>query len=424
MKLKLTTSSIRSKCKPPSPDERTRTGKPVRQPTYWDTEVPGFGFIVRQPKAGASINATFVVQRDIDGPAVKVTIGRFGDWTPENARRRARELAVEMDKGVNPNAERRRRKADSVTLAEAIALHVEDMRAADRSPKSIKLIEAEVRKYLADWTNRPLADVTREDCRRRHRRITDENGPHIANRVLRHFRACYYTTARVHESLPQVPPTRAVRFNKERPRRDRIAWEDLPEWWKKVHSIENPVRRDLQLIMLITGLRSTDAKTIRWEEVDFDAGTIFRPNPKGGEDRAFTVPLAEFVLDLLRARREESRVLFGDDRGWAFPSRGRGGEVSHVAEPKEQRYVRVDGKLVKRYWLPSPHRLRHTFATAGHEAFLRELDLKVLMNHSLPASGDVTHGYVHVSVEHLRECGEKVAAFLLERALADRYASK
>ena len=42
-------------------------------------------------------------------------------------------------------------------------------------------------------------------------------------------------------------------------------------------------------------------------------------------------------------------------------------------------------------------------------------DLKVLMNHALPSSGDVTVGYVRVSVEHLRESAEKITAFLLAK---------
>ena len=65
--------------------------------------------------------------------------------------------------------------------------------------------------------------------------------------------------------------------------------------------------------------------------------------------------------------------------------------------------------------LPSPHRLRDTFATAGHEARVHPLDLKVLMNHTLPAGDDVTEGYIRPSVGHLRGCVEQVAAFLLER---------
>lgn len=40
------------------------------------------------------------------------------------------------------------------------------------------------------------------------------------------------------------------------------------------------------------------------------------------------------------------------------------------------------------------------------------LDLKMLMNHTLPSS-DVTEGYMRPSVEHLRESQEKITAFLV-----------
>lgn len=95
------------------------------------------------------------------------------------------------------------------------------------------------------------------------------------------------------------------------------------------------------------------------------------PAPRGGEDRAFTVPLPGFLPGLLRRRRDENRVLFGDDSGWAFPSRSTSGRVTHVREAKEQRYAprRTKGeKLRKVNWLPSPHRLRDTFVAACVES--------------------------------------------------------
>jgi integrase len=125
-------------------------------------------------------------------------------------------------------------------------------------------------------------------------------------------------------------------------------------WPRSGSAIDNPIRRDLQLFIL-TGLRATDAKTVRWDHVDFVAGTIHRPMPKGGEDRAFTVPV------------------------------------------------------------PNPHRLRDTFASAAHEAGVDWYDLEVLMNHALPSSGDVTMGFVRVSVDYLREAAEKIAGFLLAK---------
>jgi integrase len=99
------------------------------------------------------------------------------------------------------------------------------------------------------------------------------------------------------------------------------------------------------------------------------------------------------------------------DAGWVFPSRNCKGQLTHVIEPKEQRCV---GRRKVRY-LPSPHRPRDTFATAAHEAGVHPLDLKVLMNHALPAAADATLGYIRPSLEHLRASIESIAQFLERR---------
>lgn len=42
--------------------------------------------------------------KEVDGRTVKKTIGRFGAWTVEEARKRARELLVKLDRGEARNA--------------------------------------------------------------------------------------------------------------------------------------------------------------------------------------------------------------------------------------------------------------------------------------------------------------------------------
>jgi len=395
---KFTESSVAKASLPPD-------GKPSI--LHWDTEVRGFGLRVGQTGA-----RSFIAQRDIRGRTRRVTLGKWPTFRVAQAREWAREQVFKMACGEDPAEVRRAEEARGVTLNDAIEMHASAMRAKRCAPKSISSIREELDRHVADWLARPLASLTRNECAERHERITREAGPYSANRVMTSLRACYNTAARRFEELSDSPPTVGVTFNKVRRRREPIPWADLPDWFERVQSIGNPVRRDLQLFILLTGLRATDAKTVRFEHVDFEAGTLHRPKPKGGEDRAFTVPVAREVLDLLRRRRDENHVLYGDDRGWAFPSTDMAGRVSHVAQPKEQRY---DGEGRKVGYLPSPHRLRDTFATAGHEARIHPMDLKVLMNHALP-SGDVTSGYIRPSVEHLRESAEQVAAFLLARA--------
>lgn len=77
-----------------------------------------------------------------------------------------------------------------------------------------------------------------------------------------------------------------------------------------------------------------------------------------------------------------------------FPARDAEGRISHVAELKEQR-IGEDGRKVGR--LPSPHRLRDTFASAAHEAGVHPMDLKILLNHALPGSGNVREGCIRPS---------------------------
>jgi integrase len=298
-----------------------------------------------------------------------------------------------------------------VDLAEAIELHLRAMNAKGCAERSRSAFREECARHLADWLERPLASLSRHEVALRHELLTAERGPYLANRVLAQFRAVYNTAARRFEQLPAVNPVMAVTFNRVRRRRDPIPWAELPAWRRKVDSIANPVRRDLQLFVLFTGLRSLDARTVRWEHVDLEAGTLHRPKPKGGEDRAFTIPIAAVVQALLRRRRDEHRASRRDDGGWVFPARDRAGRVTHVIEAKEQRYRA--GRKVR--FLPSPHRLRDTFATAAHEAGVHPLDLKVLLNHALPAADDVTMGYIRPSLEHLREAVERVAGFLEER---------
>lgn len=272
----------------------------------------------------------------------------------------------------------------------------------------------ECARHLAPWLDRPLASLRRNEVATRHEELTDTSGPYLANRVLQQFRAVYNTAARRFEDLPPTNPVIAVTFNRVRRRRQPIPWDELPAWRQRVDSLSNPVRRDLQLFLLFTGLRSLDARTVRVEHLDLDAATLHRPRPKGGEDRAFTVPLAGCVVHLLRARIADNALRYPGAPSWLFPTRDRTGRITHVQEPKEQRVVA--GRKVP--WLPSPHRLRDTFASAAHEARVHPLDLKVLMNHALPATDDVTEGYIRPSIDHLRGCVEEVAAFLRSRMLS------
>lgn len=127
-----------------------------------------------------------------------------------------------------------------------------------------------------------------------------------------------------------------------------------------------------------------------------EQSTLFIPNPKGGADRGFTLPLSQFLNTMLKTRRKENEILFPNSP-WVFPAQSVSG---HVEEPRKK-------------GLPAPHAYRHTYRTLSLEAGIPYTEVSLLLNHKVQT---VSFGYISRSaiIEHLREQQEKMTSFLLD----------
>jgi integrase len=98
------------------------------------------------------------------------------------------------------------------------------------------------------------------------------------------------------EGLPPNPCI-AIEYFKERETRRILTWEELPDWNAKVEKLSNPIRKAYWRLLLFSGLRMTDAATIRWKDVQDDF--LHRPNPKGGRTKAFNLPITRQLRGIL-----------------------------------------------------------------------------------------------------------------------------
>lgn len=389
------------------------------QAYFWDDQLTGFGVVV------SARSRTFIVRGRVAGGARrKVVIGVAGrprddgyPWTVKLARQRAKEVIGELAAGIDPHPDPEAPKPRGPTLAAGLKLHVANMKKGRRSPRSIATIEKEVAGNLSEWLSRPMADLRGADLVELHDDLTASGKSFLANRLVAHVSAIWNSLDRVHE-LPGRNPAKAVMRNPYTPKRERVADADLPGWHAKVLEL-SPIRRDLQLFMLFTGMRSEAARRVRWEHVDEDAGALLVPKPKGGEAKAFTLPLCQTALGVLLARREGNpteMMAYGGDAGWAFPgiTRTKPFRVQPLAQPHERRPV--NGKLVKH--LPGPHVLRRTYLSIAAEAGVGELDRHVLANHAFGRQS-VNATYIEQAFSHLAECQAKIEAAIWRRIKAD-----
>jgi integrase len=360
-------------------------GKPV---LYADPELRGFYLIVTATKRA------YYVQSLVNGKQVRAKLGDHPALDAKQARDAARQTLVGMRGGTNPNEERRKARAQGITLRQALDLHLAAKPLAQRTKDDYRYC---CDQYLSDWLDTPLAELgaDRAGVRERHVRITAKHGAPTADTVFRILRAVYNRGLREHPDLP-ANPTANVDYHGLKRRKVDANADKLRAWGKAVVALGSPVRRDLHLFMILTGMRRTAACEAKAEQLNPTGDALHVPKPKGGAARAFDLPLSGPLQDLVAHRSEQNKLAYRRSP-WLFPADSKSGHVAEVAQYEL-------GDLIG-------HALRHTYATLALESGVPIAELKFLLNH---AAGNVTMGYLNPSLRHLRTWQEKASAKVLD----------
>ncbi|MEW8380513.1 MAG: tyrosine-type recombinase/integrase [Candidatus Thiodiazotropha taylori] len=372
-----------------------------------DAALPGFG--LRITDKGTK---SFIVEKRVGGRVRRQTLGRFGPLTVEQARREAQKQLGKIAMGIDPIAEKKTRKAKAKTLAQVF----EDFKKARKqiSPITLRDYTHHLEKDLGDWLNRPITTITKHMVSKRHREIGERGAKAQANAVFRTLRSIlnfarhHYEDGEGQSILPYNPVevlgyTRAWYPMKRR--KTVIKAYQLPAWYRAVEALKSPenptshfVIADLLRLILFTGLRSSEARKLQWEHVDFEDRTLTIPDPKNRH--TFVLPLSDLVFDILQERQELAL------NEYVFPGKdGKG----FLIEPKRQ-MARVTEQSGVEFKL---HDLRRTYATILDMMDLSRNTIKRLLNHK--SGYDVTDEYIVSDVERFRKPVQQVADFLKEQ---------
>jgi integrase len=264
----------------------------------FDTECRGLG--VRATTSGAR---RFLVQwtDPVTKRKVREPIGAWGAITIDQARAAARARLGDVARGIDPKAERERRRAEvereraerTLTLGTLLdqwsALHL--VRQSERY--RIEAIRA-IKRAFPEQLKRPAAQFTKNDAVNGLDRIVRAGKPVMAGRTLEYARAAF-RWAEKRGKVPQNPFQNIPAIEGGKPVRDRVLCKmELAEVWVAAGTLPYPWGPFFRLALL-TLQRRSEVGEMRWSELSRDL-LVWDLTVKAGKPHIVHLPEAGRVI--------------------------------------------------------------------------------------------------------------------------------
>lgn len=356
----------------------------------WDSQIAGFG--LRVMPSGAK---TYQAQYRKGGRTRRVSVGRHGKITVEEARKLAKEIMGQVAKGENPAEDiSQHRKAPTIA---ALCERFFEAHAKERcKPSTQKEYRRAIDLFIVPAIGSfKVVDVERRDIAELHHRFRDK--PYQANRTLGVL-SKMFNLAEIWGLRPDGSnPCRHVPKYREVKRERYLNQNELQRLGHVLSEVERdgtetPFVVAAFRLLLLTGCRLGEIQTLKWDYIT-DTGMEL-PDTKTGARR---IPLPQPARDLL----------------------------THLPRSPGNPYV-IEGKIAGKYAtdLQHPwrriraraglagvriHDLRHTYASNAVSSGMPIQMVGRLLGHS---QIQTTMRYAHLADDPVRQAAEENAARL------------
>ncbi len=359
----------------------------------WDSQLKGFG--VKTTPAGRKV---YLVQYRIDGRSGRtrrVTLGTHGTITADQARTEAQALLRQISRNEDPLAVSDKRKLEKtfgVLIDQFLVEHV-DIKLKTRSI-------AEYRRLIAKLLpnalkGKRISELTRPDISRLQQSLSVT--PYQANRLLavlrKFFNWCEKNGYRADHTNPALHVDKFAES-----RRNRFLSElEIANLGKVLASDEITERYPPFVIaairlLLLTGARLNEIRSLKWEWVDFEGKCLRLPDSKTGAKAVYLNPPALQVLAELPRLEGNPHVICGDRKGAHLVNLQKPWTAIRNLAGLEN--VRI-------------HDLRHTFASIAVANGMSLPLIGALLGHSQPQT---TARYAHLSEDPLQKAASIIGA--------------
>ncbi|MEH7901749.1 site-specific integrase [Rhizobium laguerreae] len=398
----------------------------------WDSAIAGFG--VRVWAGGAK---TYILKyRNRDGRVRRLTIGRVGTLTLDEARDEAAKALGAVAKGEDPAAEKQaHRKAETVEqLIELYAVEGLFVQRGIRQGELMKPLTAaytvarlrhhavpllgkmkskavkpgDIERFVRDVTNGKTArDEKIKDATGKEKRVIVRGGEGAARKVVRDLSAVFSFAKR--RGIIEKNPVEDAAVRKTDNKRERfLSLEEIQRLGTAFEELEengtNSKALDICRLWALTGARRNEIAGLKWSEVDLSSGFLRFEDTKTGKSLR---PLGTAARALL-ATRYASR---DKEKPWVFPAE-RDGDGFYVGTKRIWPMATKKAKLAG----VTPHTLRHSLGSVAASSGEALLIVGSLLGH---ANARSTQIYAHIDRDPSQRAADKVGD-TIAAALAGR----
>jgi integrase len=342
----------------------------------WDSELAGFG------AKAASSACSYVVQYRLggrDAPTKRMTIGKHGVLTPDEARKRAKEELGKVARGADIALDKRaaREKLTGTTLKNAIERFLAANKRTGRYwvHKKARLLG----KDMEPLHGRPLASIKRYEVLAVIDRVKMRS--EAAARLLFVDLRPFFKWA-VERELIEANPTLGMKPPAAATKRDRVLEDyEVKAFWQAASETSWPFA-SIYKILLLTGARREEVAGMRWSELDLDAGVWLLPGERTKNKRDHRIPLSPQAIDILD-RRGIAAIKAGlgyQDSDFVFSTTGHSGP-SGFSKAKRTLDERMKSILGTRFKDWRVHDLRRTCATGMENLGIDTRVVETALNH-------------------------------------------
>ena len=271
--------------------------KVEKDTVFWDRELTGFG--VRVYPSGTKV---YLVQTRSGGKSRRITIGRHGVLTAEQARRKAAQFIASIKTGEEP-ARPQSPPDTGPTIAEVAERYMKEHVAVRCKPSTARACRCTLDRYLLPaFGARPLGSIGREEVAALQYRL--HKTPIMANRVI-DMLSRLFNMAEAWGVAPEGGnPCRFVKKYKERSCERFLSEQEFRRLGRVLDEVEAEGKVSASAVaairlLMLTGCRRGEIMNLRWEDVDLEAGELRLPGAKTGPRQVALSPAAVRVLSAI-----------------------------------------------------------------------------------------------------------------------------